>query len=252
MKHARGIALISCGIVACGLAYVASKARAGGPPLVTPLTYSGLVTDAKGAAQPLKPLAISLWDAVTNGVKQCGPVNGKTDELGRFAIALDDACAAAVKAHADLWLLVNVDGVDLPRSKLGAAPYALEAARAVAAKNDTLYSGNGIYCGTTAAQFTGNLGGFAGAKTTCETKCSSPSAHMCTADEIVRSMAMSVPISGSPWYATFTKQYFNGNSYVGDCASFKSSDMFWVGHYIESGQPNADFCNASHPVACCD
>src|SRR5690349_16552515 len=52
---------------------------------------------------------------------------------GRFRIGLDDACVDAVHADSDLWIEVVVEGEPLGRVKLGAVPYAVEAARAAAA-----------------------------------------------------------------------------------------------------------------------
>jgi hypothetical protein len=138
MKRTLKWAIIAGGASAViGAAFVAGRAWAVGVPATGALTYSGRLEDAAGA--PLtgsRNLQISFWDAkpAGTGTKLCETPSAPVSlEAGRFSITLPDKCASAVKDKSDLWVEILVDGSALPRTKLGAVPYALEAARASSA-----------------------------------------------------------------------------------------------------------------------
>lgn len=112
--------------------YAVRSARADGVPAASALTYAGELTDANGV--PLtgtKNIQVSVWTAATAGTKACeiGP-EAKALSGGHFEFVLPDACTTQVHAKSDLWVEVIVDGQSLGRSKIGAVPYALEAAKA--------------------------------------------------------------------------------------------------------------------------
>jgi hypothetical protein len=100
------------------------------------MTYSGVLR--KGTGEPLanadKILQLKLWpSAAPEGSELCaaGPIAVTTDNLGHFSVALD-ACLPVIKAHSDVFIEVIVGTVSLGTTKLGAVPYAVEAAHAVA------------------------------------------------------------------------------------------------------------------------
>ena len=59
-------------------------------------------------------------------------------EAGYFEIVLDQTCVEAVKGNSDVWTELQVDVESMPRAKLGAVPYALEASRST--------TSNGLEC----------------------------------------------------------------------------------------------------------
>lgn len=113
-----------------GVGYLAGWARASGIPAQDTLSYSGLLTDAQGnALSGARTVAVALWSAQTGGVQRCasGPLS-VTLVRGRFSVALPKACVDAVQAEPDLWAEVTVDKAAMPRTRLGAVPYAVVAA----------------------------------------------------------------------------------------------------------------------------
>jgi hypothetical protein len=118
-------------------AYFISHARADGIPSTNAMTYGGTLTDLNGT--PLtgpQNLQVTFWDAGTAGNQKCtvGPTATPL-VAGNFQLALPDACTAAVHASPDLWVELFVNGASLGRTKLGAVPFAVEAAHASTATN---------------------------------------------------------------------------------------------------------------------
>ncbi len=124
-------------LVGAGAAVVAQRAvRADGIPSSQPLWYRGQVSDDRGplADGSAHALAVSLWASPSGGdAPECRATRSWTFARGgdgRFELALD-GCLAAIRARADLWVQVDLDGAAVgERSKLGAVPYAVEADRA--------------------------------------------------------------------------------------------------------------------------
>jgi hypothetical protein len=115
-----------------------------------------------------------------------------------------------------------------------------------------------VYCGSTAATNGQITGGYAGAKALCQTACASPSAHMCTGEELVRSVQVGVGgVQG--WYASGVGGLnVNPGGYMetwGDCSGWTSSVSSNT-NIIEAPSwnslPGSSACNASVPVLCCD
>lgn len=120
-----------------GAGYRIGRARADGAPTMQPLYYSGVLEDSGRPVEGIRSVTVRLWDAATAGTTACTTVSPTTAvSAGRFRLALDAACAAAVQANPNLWAEVIVDTSTFPRQKLGAVPYALEAARAAGASGD--------------------------------------------------------------------------------------------------------------------
>jgi hypothetical protein len=117
-------------LVCVPVAYLAGRARAASIPAAAALTYSGVLTDAAGAAMTGSvPIQIALWDAATAGNQLCVTVSTPQTLIGgAFQVTLPEACTTAVHASADLWVEVLVSGLAIGRTKLGAVPYAVVAA----------------------------------------------------------------------------------------------------------------------------
>jgi hypothetical protein len=115
--------------------YWVSRARASGPPQTAPLTYSGVISDMNGV--PLtgsKMILLGLYAAATGGNVLCSSVPTTVTLVGgAFQLPLMDNCTPIINAMPDLWIDVFVDSVSVGRAKLGAVPYAIEAAHAASA-----------------------------------------------------------------------------------------------------------------------
>ena len=123
------------GLGSLGIAYEAGRARAVGVPAAKPLTYSGVLTDTNGVpVQGSKNIQLQIFDAATAGTSLCsvGPT-AITLQAGAFEVPIDDTCLPALRGTPDLWVEIFVDGASMKRSKIGAVPFALEAARATTA-----------------------------------------------------------------------------------------------------------------------
>ncbi|MFZ5893425.1 MAG: hypothetical protein ACOY0T_20355 [Myxococcota bacterium] len=111
------------------------RVRAAGIPATEVLTYSGqlLLADGTPVNGP-RNIALAVYDAAVAGNRVCDVVSSEVVIVdGRFQIPLGDACVVAVRTFPDLWVDVQVDGATVGRSKLGAVPYAVQAAEASAA-----------------------------------------------------------------------------------------------------------------------
>jgi len=118
---------------------LATTASAGGVPDSEIMSYTGALLDSSGvpAKQPMQ-IQVGLYASKKVGAPaKCLSKVGTTKAgTGRFRLDLGMACAKAVHDHPNLWAEVVVGSttkVPLPRVKLGAVPYALEAASAVSA-----------------------------------------------------------------------------------------------------------------------
>jgi hypothetical protein len=132
MKRSYWVASASlAAFLALWLSYRRDGARADGPPTQTPLYFAGELEDDNQPVDGAQNIAVRFWDAVSDGSSLCATTPPPTlVSHGHFRIALDAACAQAVRAQPNLWVEVLVDGIPLGRSKVGAVPYALEAQRA--------------------------------------------------------------------------------------------------------------------------
>jgi hypothetical protein len=112
------------------------KAVADGIPQMQPLQYSGTVLENGLPFTGARDIVVSLWDsAITGaGAKKCETAApGTMLTSGRFRVALASECTAAVRANPELWVEVTVAGTMMPRKKLSAVPFAMEADRAASA-----------------------------------------------------------------------------------------------------------------------
>jgi hypothetical protein len=120
-------------LMATGGAYLLGRARAAGVPGSGALFYSGYLTDSSGKPDAAThTFIVKLFADSTAGAPLCTVTATQPVTSGRFRLQLDDTCTAAVHANPDLFLELTVDAQVFARSKLGAVPYALEAASAAA------------------------------------------------------------------------------------------------------------------------
>jgi hypothetical protein len=123
---------LGLGIVASISTGLVLRARAAGIPDANALTYTGYLETPNG--EPVTSnvkVALRAWNAETDGTELCNVAESDIKpEAGRFQIPLPGACTNAVKANPNVWLEVVAAGASLGRTKLGAVPYAVEAAHA--------------------------------------------------------------------------------------------------------------------------
>lgn len=252
-----------------GLAVFAGLAIADGIPTVTPLTYSGVLQSSSGApVTTAQSIQLTLWDDSTanaSGNQKCvTPTQSITpDPQGRFQIVLDQACLGAVRSNPDLWVQLQVGSIVLPRSKIGAVPFAVESGRAsrtVLSNAGRATTQGGLYCGATAqvnGAFTaagGTLTGYRAAKLLCEQACVSPTAHHCSPSEIVVSHALGLS-PGTGWLSSAQSASFQ--AFVSrDCDGFSNGTNAVAGTiwFTQPSAPRIDSnaCGASIALLCCD
>lgn len=121
------------------------------------------------------------------------------------------------------------------------------------------YSRAAVYAGATPPQYYGDMRtstsgsgptGYVGAKTICENLVKTKTAHMCTADELIRSAQLGKTIPNG-WYATGVQ---DAQNVAQDCRGWTSNDSvqgtkgaLWTGVF-----PSAQSCGVTASVLCCD
>lgn len=145
-RHGMGKANAAWAIAAmaglCVCAGYALHAGAEGAPGTAPLFYSGTLEADGEPATGSYTIALTLYGQEADGDALCASeASDVSVDRGRFRVQVSDACVAAFRGNADLWLALKFTGGDgvpheLPgRAKVGAVPYALEAQHAVSASN---------------------------------------------------------------------------------------------------------------------
>jgi hypothetical protein len=131
---------------------------------------------------------------------------------------------------------------------------ALESFKAQATSNGT-YNLGAKYCGATATKFTGNLGGYAGAKAACVSTCAnSPTAHMCLPNELVQTEAVGTATPADGWYSMGTYSADNVGYLYNDCNGWTSNATSLAGAVWDGAgkRPSGVICGNSEPILCCN
>lgn len=243
---------------------VAGRVVALGIPTTDPLVYSATVQQSNG--QPLTtatPFDFALFAAATGGSSLCSMTNMTLtpDDTGRVRIPLSPACVTVVRNNPDVWTELRVNMLTMPRQKINAVPYAVEAQRAtrlVRELGSSSISMNGLYCarsvnmtaGTIVAD--GGVVGYRATKAICEETCARPTAHLCTAEEIIATYMLGTnPPQGWVQGSIVSS---DGTNVYNDCSGFTSSSGTRVGAVWDPsfGANSGGFCNIQYPVLCCD
>jgi hypothetical protein len=122
------------------------------------------------------------------------------------------------------------------------------AAAAIISNGATHYSvGPTRYVGATSATFTGDIGSYAATKSDCE-NAFSPTAHMCSGEELLRSAALGLAI-GEGWYSASAAS--TGAVVTADCngwtsAASSNGGLFWEGY------PGIAACDNTFVILCCE
>ncbi len=145
MKAANVLGILLALAATAGTALWVGRATATGAPQQAPLTYAGTLTDQDGKPYPTaQEVVVKFWDAASGGTQKCAatPVQAEAG-TGNFQVTLPAECVQAVRDQSELWteLTVGPQKVVLPRSKVAAVPYALEADSAKVAGSAAAASG---------------------------------------------------------------------------------------------------------------
>lgn len=258
---------------------------ADGIPTSDPLVYSGRVVQGGTPAAGVS-VQVDLFDNPSGGMLVCTSAGTTvvSDSAGRFAVTLPAACAAGVRRIPDLWVDVKLNGATTGRAPVKAVPYAIEAERAKHVSRPIMRSPSGVQfslnampCRETSATkgFITNhpvrttAQGYHSAKYYCEQSCASPSAHMCTADEMNRYFALEGDGSGNAarvfadggalppeaWIASAGGGLHNGTTFIStDCFGYKYEQAanygtVWMGIQV---QQELRACSTPLPILCCD
>jgi hypothetical protein len=134
---------------------------------------------------------------------------------------------------------------------------ALEARRPVLVNPATgaKYSLDALYCGATAPTtgilFESVAAGYGAAKLRCERVCGTPTAHMCTAEELMRHLQTGGAAPPNPgWYAAGVAAQASGAT-VFDCDGFTSNLHTQYGLQFQAA-PGLATCDTLAPINCCD
>lgn len=255
------------------LLVLASSAALGqGFPSAPQLVYRGAV--ASGAVGSTAQMRVTLWKSSTGTLaadQLCGTnISNQTtpiDSNGRFEVPLHDSCIEVVRTGGDVWSQLEVNNTPiLPRTALKAVPFATKANQA----NRVIFSGDagvvtsdGLYCGqsptdTTGAISSGPLIGYRAAKQICQATCNSPSAHMCSINEIIRSHEVRIPLQDG-WVKSGHYVLPGVSNTRTDCDAFKvGTSTGPAGNYLGYGWDNGQEgvgtapCSAMLRILCCD
>lgn len=108
------------------------------------------------------------------------------------------------------------------------------------------------YCGATGntnaglTQLPGSQTSYAKAHAACVTACSSPTAHMCIGEELVRSAQVGMT-TGNGWYSSAAHDATSS-----ECTGWTDGTSTGFQAPTWTNEPNSDYCNTSHPVLCCN
>lgn len=113
---------------------VVRSVRALGVPTMPTMIYRGTL---EGVSAGPHSLRVAVFTTATGGAETACNSGASATTItpvnGAFELPLDGACTAVVHANNNLWLQLTVDGMALPRTKLGAVPFAVEAESATTA-----------------------------------------------------------------------------------------------------------------------
>lgn len=118
--------------------------------------------------------------------------------------------------------------------------------------SDGGWSLGATYCGATGntnaglTLLPGSKTSYAKAYAACQSACSSSSAHMCSGEELVRSVELGLTTPAG-WYSSGAN-----NSTDSECVGWTDSTSSSFQAPEWTNEPNSDNCTASHPVLCCN
>ncbi len=107
------------------IGYAMGRAHATGIPPTHALSYTGMLLNNGVPDTRPHAVTVELWAAGASSAACSTTWNG-TPDGGRFTVALDDTCVAAIHANPALEVKVLVDGSSLGQTAVTAVPYSVE------------------------------------------------------------------------------------------------------------------------------
>ncbi|MCA9593095.1 MAG: hypothetical protein KC776_07285 [Myxococcales bacterium] len=169
------------------------------------------------------------------------------------------ALGAVPKTWSDAEVLTHTD-LNANFQALDARLAAQESKRAIVKKNGKEWSLDATYCASTSESHTGSgWGGWGATKAACEAACSSSSAHICSAGEMIRSASLGINPSHIGWIDG-DYSFAPPTGPVRNCDGWSSGAPNILGHMWDvsnvpsggQGFPNATSCNNALWLLCCD
>ncbi|MGV3620244.1 MAG: hypothetical protein ACO1OB_05485 [Archangium sp.] len=104
-------------------------------PTAPALTYSGFLEDSGVPVSGPRLIGLSLFAQQSGGSVLCQVPQSQLEvSNGHFQVPLADAtCDAAIKSNPEVWVEVRIGSVAMPRTRIGAVPYAVSVAQGVPA-----------------------------------------------------------------------------------------------------------------------
>ena len=256
------VAAAGCVLVAIGWL---GRALADRGPMAPPIVYSGrMLMGGNAVADGDHMVQLALFSSMsgpTGNLCDNGVVTAHTNN-GHFSVALNTACANVFTSAATVYVDLTVDGTALTsRTRASAVPFAVQTERVVY-RSGTQATTDGLYAGTSASTTNGAVSftvmgtpitGYQGARAACIAAVSSPTAHLCTGIELVRSAALGIVIPGGAWYANGTYSAYSAGTAVRDCGGFTSaSSVQFAPVWSAPNNPDAASCDTVRNLLCCD
>jgi hypothetical protein len=119
-------------LVVGGGAFWLGRARADGVPAPDTLYYSGTLEEQGVPVTGTRniQIRIGLWDSPPDAPAGCVSGGDVAVSSGRFRLPLSAGCTKQIRDNPSLYVQLGVQNEMLPRRKLGAVPFAVEAGRA--------------------------------------------------------------------------------------------------------------------------
>lgn len=121
------------------------------------------------------------------------------------------------------------------------------------------FSAGAVYCGATGntvadlSSLAANGSGYGKARAQCQTTCSSPSAHMCSGDELTRTSQLGTTSMPSGWYTSGAASAISGGTNNYECMGWTNGTASYYGSaWGSTDVPSFAPCNTSYPVLCCN
>jgi hypothetical protein len=237
-------------------------------PVPRTFAYQGVLTDAAGI--PLTgdhSITMRVYVDGSTATPLCTEVEVVTVTNGLFRMVVGDGGCSVDPAWfaltAPVYLGITVDTTTLtprvplfPVASAYQAEHAESADRLIVRHGSEVISVGGMYCGSSLA-VTGSAGGYVGAKTLCETACGDPAAHLCSAEEVVRSLQVGIDVPTAERYAAGI-QYSSGASSSYECFGWRDGTVSAlvapsITYHTGYGGlgPSTTDCGTSRPFLCC-
>lgn len=282
MKPGWLIALgFAAGIAVFALGLRLRSVTADVPPPAERMFYAGELREGAGPATGPRDIEIRFHSTATGSSNQIctSGLQANTPLVdGHFRINVGSTCVTMLAAAQNAYVEVVVGGVSLPpstipRPRVAAVPYAVQAATAVtltsplpatavttsagptveARLNAIEASLASAFCGATTMTYTGAaVGGYAGAKAKCQARCASTTAHLCRPDELVRTEENGIAVPVGVYNSGVSVP--GGMYLANDCYGWTRDTGTFVAPYWAGAEhaPSYDSCSSAHALLCCD